>query len=179
MDVICKRLDSLGEKRKSREKLLCRIFTLCITCVAVSIFCSGCGNGTSQDEKKPDVHEIAEMLLDEITFEDNLSEVVSARALDYYSINSQDVEDSVTYMSTGATAEELAIFEATSETEARYIYTCMEGRRDSQIKTFMDYKSQEVTRLDEAIIYIHGKYVVYMVCDDTEKASGIIKECLE
>ena len=66
-------------------------------------------------------------------------------------------------MSTGATAEELAVFQASSTVDAQGILADMKKRRDSQLRMYLDYKSSEAARLDDAVLYVHDTFVVYMV----------------
>ena len=106
-------------------------------------------------------------------------EVSSETALRYYGIDSVQVQDSAVYMSTGATAEELAVFQASSTVAAQGILADMKKRRDSQLQMYLDYKSSETARLDDAILYVHDTFVVYMVSDDSETAKGIISDYLE
>ena len=55
----------------------------------------------------------------------------------------------------------------------------MKKRRDSQLQMYLDYKSSETARLDDAVLYVHDTFVVYMVSDDSETAQGIISDYLE
>lgn len=89
------------------------------------------------------------------------------------------MQDSAVYMSTGATAEELAVFQASSTVDAQGILADMKKRRDSQLQMYLDYKSSEAARLDDAVLYVHDTFVVYMVSDDSETAQGIISDYLE
>ena len=91
----------------------------------------------------------------------------------------RQVQDSAVYMSTGATAEELAVFQASSTVDAQGILADMKKRRDSQLQMYLDYKSSEAARLDDAVLYVHDTFVVYMVSDDSETAQGIISDYLE
>ena len=119
------------------------------------------------------------MLMQNVKFEDSVEEISSETALRYYGIDSVQVQDSAVYMSTGATAEELAVFQASSTVDAQGILADMKKRRDSQLRMYLDYKSSEAARLDDAVLYVHDTFVVYMVSDDSETAQGIISDYLE
>ena len=121
-----------------------------------------------------DIDEAATKMLDELTFEDTLSELADDTALAYYGIEADDVADSVVMVSTGATAEEIAIFEATDSSTAEEIKEACEARKEKQITSYNDYKPSEVNRLEDAIIDVYGSYVVYCVVDDTDKAEEIL-----
>ena len=44
---------------------------------------------------------------------------------------------------------------------------------------YIGSKPADVSRLDNAVLYIHDNFVVYVVSDDSGAALGIIKEYLE
>lgn len=150
-----------------------------IVSVLLLLCMAGCGNGEEQETAVPDVYTLWEKLMDGLTFEDSVSEVSADRAMKYYGIDSGTVRDCVVYMSTGATSEELAVFQADTDVDAQNILTAMTARRDAQIKTYLDYKKSEIDRLDDAVLYSHGSFVVYVVCDDSAAAEKIIREYLE
>lgn len=143
------------------------------------LFACGMRRNGDDEADTPDVHSLADMLMQNVKFEDSVEEVSSETALRYYGIDSVQVQDSAVYMSTGATAEELAVFQASSTVDAQGILADMKKRRDSQLQMYLDYKSSEAARLDDAVLYVHDTFVVYMVSDDSETAQGIISDYLE
>ena len=156
--------------RKSGMLIVSVLLLLCMV---------GCGTGEEQETVVPDVYTLSEKLMEGLTFEDSISEVSADRAMKYYGIDSGMVRDGVVYMSTGATSEELAVFQANTDVDAQNILAAMTARRDSQIKIFLDYKKSEIGRLDDAVLYSHGSFVVYVVCDDSAVAEKIIRGYLE
>ena len=138
---------------------------------------TGCGGSDSQEVIQPDVHTLSGKLTDGVKFEDSVEEISLERALKYYGIDSSMVSDGDVYMSTGATAEEMAVFEASSAGSASVILDRLTVRRD--VKMYIGSKPADVSRLDNAVLYIHDNFVVYVVSDDSGAALGIIKEYLE
>ena len=122
------------------------------------------------------MHTLSGKLTDGVKFEDSVEEISLERALKYYGIDSSMVSDGDVYMSTGATAEEMAVFEASS---ASVILDRLTVRRDDSVKMYIGSKPADVSRLDNAVLYIHDNFVVYVVSDDSGAALGIIKEYLE
>ena len=91
-------------------KKLCAIFSL-------AGMLAGCGTtvggaGGSKEDLNINVKDMANELKSGLTFEDTLSELDTGMALTYYGIDADSVKDSVIIVSTGATAEEIAVFEA-------------------------------------------------------------------
>ena len=132
------------------------------------------GNGDSKEALKINVTDMANELKNGLTFEDSLSELDTNVALTYYGIDADKVKKSVVVVSTGATAEEIAVFEAADQSSADAVKSACEDRKAKQTTSYADYKPSETSRLDKAIIKEDGNYVVYCVTDDTDKANEII-----
>jgi len=115
-----------------------RIIYLFACCLVICSLAGCAGNGDDEADM-PDVHSLADMLMQNVKFEDSVEEVSSETALRYYGIDSVQVQDSAVYMSTGATAEELAVFQASSTVDAQGILADMKKRRDSQLQMYLDY----------------------------------------
>lgn len=150
-----------------------------IACALIVSSLAGCGKDKDDETVSPDVRTLADMLVAGLEFEDSVSEVSVDTAIKYYGISDGEVQDSVSYISTGATSEELSVFEAVTDSDAQNILAAMKSRRDSQIQVYLDYKPDEVNRLDNAVLYAHGRFVVYAVSDDSDKAHSIISGYLE
>ena len=123
---------------------------------------------------KINVTDMANELKNGLTFEDSLSELDTNVALTYYGIDADKVKNSVVVVSTGATAEEIAVFEAADQSSSDAVKSACEDRKAKQTTSYADYKPSETSRLDKAIIKEDGNYVVYCVTDDTDKANEII-----
>lgn len=121
-----------------------------------------------------DIQSMAEELQTNLEFEDTMSLIETDVALSYYGIDAEAVDDCVVLISTGATAEEIAIFEAASDDYVEAIQLACETRQNKQTASYADYKPEEVSRLDNAIIETTGRYIIYCVADDNDKAEEII-----
>ncbi len=153
-----------------------KFLNICVV-TAITAMLAGCGTTVSTGEATDvDVSEMANKLYTDLTFEDTLSELNEDTALSYYGIAQDDVAESVVMVSTGATAEEIAVFEAVDETAAENIEAACEDRLEKQINSYNDYKPAEISRLDNAIIEVSGNYIVYCVADDTDAVNEIIDE---
>ncbi len=138
---------------------------------------AGCGSEVSVgNEKTIDIHAMANELQNGLTFEDSLSELETDVALSYYGISRETVKDSVVILSTGATAEEIAIFEAANKDYLKVIELACNTRKEKQTVSYAEYKPEETGRLDHTIIKTSGNYVIYCVTDDTDKAEAIIDQ---
>ena len=133
------------------------------------------GNGDSKEALNINVTDMANELKNGLNvLKNSLSELDTNVALTYYGIDADKVKNSVVVVSTGATAEEIAVFEAADESSADAVKSACEDRKAKQTTSYADYKPSETSRLDKAIIKEDGNYVVYCVTDDTDKANEII-----
>ncbi len=129
----------------------------------------------AQTEETKDVVAIADRLQSEIAFVDTLNEL-SPEMIEKLIGVSQDkyVAGKVYIGSGGATAEEIACFEATDEAAAAEIETALEARIEAQKVAFEDYQPQEMEKLGSPVLSVQGKYVFMCISDDNAKAEEII-----
>lgn len=120
---------------------------------------------------------LAQKLLSEIKFKDSMSKVDTDIALLQYNLTSQQVQEVALYLSTGATAEEIAIFKVNGE-NSRAVQSAIEKKIYEKQSTFKDYNPEELTKLQNPTIYSYGEYVVLCISDDDEKSLQIIKDYL-
>lgn len=141
---------------------------------ALVILTAGCGGDKA---KEIDAKALAGSLLSEVTYEDELQELSEQMAAMQF-----DTEDGVKiylYMGGGATAEEVAVFEAPDEEAAKKQLDHVKDFVDDQIETERDYRPEEVKRLEAAVLERRGKYVILCVSSDSDKAKDIIEKAFK
>ena len=92
-----------------------------------------------------------------------------------YGIDESTVTGSAVYGSTGATAEEVAVFTLTDETAAQAAKTALETRVADQKTARESYLPAEIVKLDAAIIEQRGSSVLMVVAADAEAAQNALK----
>lgn len=166
---------------RTRKRMYSRV-TVWILVAFLMAACCGCGetDGDSDPYKeKTDAAVLAEYLYDNITFEDEMTKVDQDLALSLYDLEQDAVTDAVVYMSTGATAEEIAVFTVNGDEEALLVASSIELRIEDQKKGFENYVPEELTKLDNAIITQLDNAVVMIVCNSTEEAETAISSYIE
>ncbi|MCR4614754.1 MAG: DUF4358 domain-containing protein [Clostridiales bacterium] len=143
--------------------------------VCLSVF-SCCGKETKDDDEILDLTVLAESLRTEIEYTYPMESVEKEVALDSYFVDANDVASVVMYSSGSASAEEVAAFTATSAEAAERICDAAKQRIADQIELYTDYVPEEIPKLNNAIVYQKGLYVVVSVSPDNTKADDIIKE---
>lgn len=141
---------------------------------ALAILTAGCGGDKA---KTIDAKALADSLLSEISYEDELEELSEEMAA--MSIDTEDGVKTWLYMGSGATSEELAVFETPDEETAKKQLEHVKDFVDDQIEAERDYRPEEVKRLEDAVLEQRGKYVILCVSADSDKAKEIIEKAFK
>lgn len=152
-----------------KKSLLMVAATICLTLGAAT----GCGSKA----KTIDASALAGSLSKDISYDEELKEVNAEDVTNYVSL--EDKVEAVMYMSSGSTAEEVAVFTAEDEETAKKMQTNVENFLTDQKNSFKDYIPAEASRIDEAVIEQKGNYVVLCVSGDSDKAKEIINEAFK
>lgn len=125
-------------------------------------------------KKELDMDKLSEELLNGGVFAETL-EPVELDILSYiYEVSEEDYAEAAVYCSSGATADELAIFKAKDADAAKRIDEAVRQRVEEQIKGFKNYVPAEVPKLEKAYKTTYGDYVILCVATDSEAANKII-----
>lgn len=117
-------------------------------------------------------------LRDSLTFTDQMTDMDSAGACRFYDVDTALVQDSAAYVGSGASAESLAVFEATDTDAADGIADALRSFTDSWVTGYADYKPEEVPKLESAVLEQDGVYVVYCVTADNDAAKTAVRGLL-
>lgn len=154
--------------------------------LALAFSLSACGGKKTEEaaksetkvetEKKQDLKTIADRLLSEIKYDDEMAEM-EADMFDiiYAGFPADKVKDKRIHLSSsGGTAEEVACFEAVDEASVEAVKKGLEDRLTFQRASFKNYVPAEVSRIDKAVIEVNGTYVILSISNEPEKAKEII-----
>ena len=161
-------ITELGKEQKKSMKtsgLLAAFMTAAVLLV-------GCGT-----TKTIDTAELARSLATEITYDDTLQELEQDEISMYMELP-EDVE-AVVYMGSGSTAEEVGVFAAKSNDEAKNTLESVQKFLDDQQDSFEDYKPEEAKRVGSAVIEQKGNYVILCVSGDSDSAKKIIEKAFQ
>lgn len=123
-----------------------------------------------------DVGKAADRLIAGIKFSDQMSAVDEKTAERLFSLGDGDAVRSKVYESTGATAEEVAVFEAKDADAAGRIRDAAQTRIGDQRDAFQDYQPKEMEKLKSPVLEVKGNYVFLCVSDDNAIAEKLIGE---
>jgi hypothetical protein len=147
-----------------------RFLTLLLAAVMVSGLFAGCGAGTSGAQPEPQA--VADALLEQIAFEETLSPLAEDE-ISYY-VTLEDGVTGLMYLSSGSTAEEIAVFRAPDKSTATQMRSHVEEYLSGQRSSFADYLPAEAKRIDDAVLVQKGSYVVLCVSGQPDAAKSAI-----
>lgn len=143
-----------------------------VAAAAVGFLLVSCGD--SGKDVEFDIHALAEELNTGITYQDPLEKLDDDMVGLLYAVDGL-VEDSVVYMGSGATAEEIAVFACNdTETARDEVEPIVKEHIESQITSFENYVPEEVAKLKDAVVRQAGKYVAVSVSNDPNTAKEIM-----
>jgi len=122
------------------------------------------------------VQALADALNEKTVTSDTLTATTESMLPTIYLIDADVLKEGAAYMSSGATAGEVAVFALNSADDTANVREILEQRVASQKELYASYNADEVSRLDTAIIRTAGSYAVLCVCDDPDQAEEILKE---
>ncbi len=152
--------------KKSLRKLL-----LGTILVGTLFALAGCGG--KKKEVSVDTASLAKQLVDETVTTDSLTQTQDSMLSTIYAL--PEGSAGTAYMSSGATACEVAVIQSADSSKTGDVETIFKNRVKSQSDLYASYNAEQVTKLDSAIIKSAGAYTVLVVCDDTDKANDILK----
>ena len=159
------------DKKKGQKKMKKQLVGLFVLLLLLTAGCAK-QNGSV----KMDVDSVAGKIMKEVSFKDQMSEIKQKTALSLYGLDGTSVVKAKVYESTGATAEEVAVFEGKDEKSAGKIKEAVMKRIETQKESYKGYVPKELEKLKKPLVDVKGKYVALCVADDTSPAEKVINE---
>ena len=83
------------------------------------------------------------------------------------------------YVGTGATAEEISVWQGKDANAAKNIQNAVNTRIENQKKSFVDYNPEEMPKLENPVVVAKGNYVVLCLSSDNDNAKQVIDSCFQ
>lgn len=145
-------------------------FFLVLLLTAAMCLATGCGDkkGWYIDEVK-----LVNDLIDQIKFDCPLYQVSEEKTGDFLSIDG--AQKQILYMGSGAYSDSFGIFTVESEETAESALENVNSYLSDLQNSFQDYIPEEAEKIENAVVIQKGKYVVFCVTGDYEKAAELIE----
>ncbi|MDD2217352.1 MAG: DUF4358 domain-containing protein [Eubacteriales bacterium] len=157
-----------------RKKLF--LYIIAIIIMATMPACTDSGEKTIQNGQIFDSEELAMHLAQNITFKDTMDKIDDLLAAELYNLDSESFETVEVYASTGATAEEIAVFSAVTDEQFDKIAEGINDRTENQRDGFTNYVPGELTKLQDPLVRQVGNCIVFVVCDDKAQAESVLED---
>ena len=155
-------------------------FLLCTLLLTGGCGASGAGEqGAGEAPFTLDINIAGERIRQELTYRDNLEELAPVVVYTLLGIDENDVADQKNYFSSGATAEEIIVFQAVDGEALQALRKAVEARIADQKDIYASYAPEEVVYLQNAILEEKGAYLIYCVPADTDAAAKLVNEILK
>ena len=129
----------------------------------------------TEEAKSVDAKAIADSLLSEISYTDQLAAVDLDTAKMFLNFADVEINEAYIYESSGATAEEIVVLVCKDSDSAAKDKSAFEQRVSEQKENFTDYVPEEVPKLNDAVIITSREYAILSVSGDSSKAKDIIE----
>lgn len=150
--------------------------SILLTLIMIVLVAAGC---SSSQSVTLDVQQTADKLAQEVSFQDQLTSLDQDAALKLYDLTADDVQAVALYVGTGATAEEISVWQGKDANAAKNIQNAVNTRIENQKESFVDYNPEEMPKLENPVVVAKGNYVVLCLSGDNDNAKQIIDSCFQ
>lgn len=118
-----------------------------------------------------------EFIASKVPFDDTMTTVGAEQAMAVYGIFEEDGYngDCALYISTMATPEEIAVFEADDAMSLDDLCKKVEERLEKQKASYADYAPEELPKLESAVVKVVGDMIIVVVSADNALAFETVK----
>ena len=153
-----------------------KMMTVMITVCLCAVLLTGCG---SEKSLSVSASQLADKLAQEVGFTDQMSKTEERILYTLYDMEESAVSEAVVYMSTGATAEEIAVITVSDAGNVSKAEEAVKARVESQKEAFENYVPEELTKLSDPVIRTVGNTVILCVSNHNDKAEQIIDSVIK
>lgn len=137
----------------------------------LSVGFAGCGQKSGG--KQPGAKEVVDAVSATLTFQDDMKETPTDRMPVTFRYDESQVSDKASYASaTMVTASEVTVFKASDAKYVDSLKAVLEERIEDQKIQYEDYQPQEMEKINNAVIYTNGDYLILVMADDTSSVKS-------
>lgn len=156
-----------------------KIFLIVIIIIALIISLIIIANMFSDKEITIQIEELAMELKNAPIFEDKLSEIDRDTIIKKYNFNNEKIEEIVSYVGTGATAEEILVMKVFNKNDINEMRVTIENKIEERKKDFEDYLPKEVSKLENYHIETRNNYIILCISNNDKEAKEIIDKYIK
>lgn len=125
------------------------------------------------------IADLASKMKEQDLFEDTLEKIDKDTIIKNYGFDGNKIKNIVSYVGTGATAEEILVVELNNKTDLNEINNQITQRISERKEAFANYLPQEVYKLENPTLKVTNNYIILSVCKDSQKMNSFIEDYLK
>ena len=125
------------------------------------------------------MQELATHLINAQIFEDSLAQIDKDSIIKKWGFDSENIKDMVSYVGTGATAEEILIMEIYDSKDKDKVKKIIEEKIEERKIDFQNYLPKEVFKLENYYLKIKNNYIILCISNDYDKANKVINDYIK
>ena len=123
-----------------------------------------------------DIQELALELKNHPIFEDDLNEIDRDSIIKKYNFPNDKIKNVVSYLGTGATAEEVLIIELFYKKDIKEIENIITEKIEERKQDFENYLPKEVFKLENYYFKNINNYIILCISNDEKQVESIINQ---
>lgn len=135
----------------------------------------GCG----KEAKIYDADAVADALNAELEFGETLEKSTADAAYSVYGIDPALCSKAAMYIGSGATADEVAVFNCVDEAAFEVVYDAVEERLHYLHEGYSSYGPEEVPKIESVSIITEGNTIILCICENPDAAQAIADSAAE
>ncbi|MBR5409868.1 MAG: DUF4358 domain-containing protein [Clostridia bacterium] len=118
--------------------------------------------------------EVASAIVSRVSFGEPVSASAGSIGAARFGLSAADYSDIAYYAATAAVTDEVLVVKLSSSAAAANVNAAFAARQAAQIEDYEDYVPTEVPKLENAVMYRSGDWMVFCVSADAAAARGVI-----
>lgn len=145
--------------------------TIFLTALALLFAFAGC---TKDEAKNYEADAVADALNAGLTFGEALEKSTADAAYSIYGIDPSLCTNAAVYVGSGATADEIAVFNCTDTAAAETVLTAVNARIDYLREGYSDYGPDQVPKIESAFLISENSTIILCICENPEDAESVL-----
>lgn len=136
--------------------------------------------GSKNEGKELDLEAFAKQVIDTVEYDDDMIELNEKIASEYYNLTFDGLEKWVAYGSgTAATTNELMLMQLKDDAAVTAARETIQNRINDQTSNYEGYRPDELFRLENAVIEVQGKYLLFSISPDNDTVKKLFEDALK
>lgn len=150
---------------------------LAAVCVMALAGCQSGPGSAGEPAKEPSAEEVVTAVADALDLpESGMTMLETDKIFDLYSLDREKTADAAAYIDgSRSTACEVTVIKVKDAADVQMAQKAADVRIEDQTFSYQNYNPEQMVKIEGAVVYTKGNYVILVMADDTSK----VKETFE